>query len=112
MKGDNAPVWCVIVIDEVQNFTNKTGYMGPVEVLLAEGRKYGIRCVMASQRPARVSLEVLGQAEHAFVLELNPPDEKYLRQAGYPIDEFREWTAKKYHFVVLQVDRWAPFNPV
>lgn len=112
MVGEKAPVWCVLFIDEVHNFTSKVGYLGPVETVLAEGRKYGIRAVLASQRPARVSLEVLGQAEHAFVFELNPPDEGYLARAGYPIDEFRTWTSQKYHFAVLQVDRWAPFKPI
>jgi hypothetical protein len=123
MRGDKADVWCLMVIDEVQNFTSKTGYLGPVERLLAEGRKFGIRCIMVSQRPARVSLEVLGQAEHVFFLELNPPDEQYLRRAGYVIDEFTSWTAQraapcgvcgeaKFHFVLLQKDRWAPFHAI
>ncbi len=110
---DTTPTWCIVVIDEVHNFTEKTGYPGPVERLLAEGRKFGIRVICVSQRPARVSLEVLGQAEYVIILELNPPDEKYLRLAGYPIDEFREltaWPKGRYWFVLMQKDRWCLFR--
>jgi DNA helicase HerA-like ATPase len=112
MRGEKAPVWLVVFVDEVHNFTSKTGYPGPIEELLAEGRKYGIVVVVASQRPARVSLEVIGQADRVVLLKLEPPDAKYLRQADYPLDEFEAWTERDFHFAVMAGKKWLPYRPL
>jgi hypothetical protein len=121
MQGDKAPVSFILFIDEVHHFTSKSGYIGPVERVLSEGRKYGIRAVLGTTRPARVSLEVLGQAQDVLVLKLDPPDSGYLRRAGYPIQEIEEWTDGEscpehpggaFHVALMRGKQWEPFEPV
>lgn len=112
-KGDKAPPWLLLVTDECQLFCSKTGSIGPLEMVLTEGRKFGIVAVNASQRPARVSLEVFGQADVKVVFKLDPEDVDYLRDRKYPVDEFMPWVrARPYRFVLLDAESWVPYRPL
>lgn len=112
-KGDKAPPWLLFVTDECQLFCSKTGSIGPVEMVLTEGAKFGIVAANATQRPARASLEVLGQADVVAVFKLNPEDLDYLRGRGYPVDEFMPWVLEKpYRFVLLDGSEWVPYEPI
>ncbi len=51
-----------------------------VERIAKEGRKYGVSCMLVSQRPAEVSETILSQCNNYVVLRLtNPVDQTYVR---------------------------------
>lgn len=109
MVGDKAPPWLLVIVDEAQLMATKTGNLGPVEMLLTEGAKFGVVVITATQRPARASHEMLGQAGQKFIFKLEPEDLEMLRSRKYPVDEFLAWLQTPYQFVMLDGEQWAPF---
>jgi len=52
-----------------------------VERIAKEGRKYGVSCMVVSQRPSEVSETILSQCNNYVVLRLtNPMDQNYIRR--------------------------------
>lgn len=52
-----------------------------VERIAKEGRKYGVSCMIVSQRPAEISETVLAQCNNFVTLRLiNPHDQNYIRK--------------------------------
>jgi hypothetical protein len=109
-QKDKAEPWLLLLVDECQLFASKTGSIGPLEMVVTEGAKFGIVGVNATQRPARASLEVMGQAGQVVVFRLNPEDVEYLRKRNYPVDEFLPWIQGIYQFVLMDAERWVPYE--
>jgi DNA helicase HerA-like ATPase len=52
-----------------------------VERIAKEGRKYGVSCMVVSQRPVEVSETILSQCNNFVILRLtNPIDQNYVRK--------------------------------
>jgi hypothetical protein len=52
-----------------------------VERIAKEGRKYGVSCMIVSQRPAEISETILSQCSNFVILRLlNPADQQYVQR--------------------------------
>ncbi|HLE31860.1 MAG TPA: ATP-binding protein [Bacteroidota bacterium] len=76
----------LLVFEEAHNYLPATGESTKaarrtVERIAKEGRKYGVSCMIVSQRPAEVSETILSQCSNYVVLRLtNPIDQGYVRK--------------------------------
>ncbi|MBI2619607.1 MAG: ATP-binding protein [Ignavibacteriales bacterium] len=76
----------LLVFEEAHNYLPATGESTKaarrtVERIAKEGRKYGVSCMIVSQRPAEVSETILSQCSNYVVLRLtNPIDQNYVRK--------------------------------
>ncbi len=98
-KG-NAPMWCTIIIDEVQTWGEKAGHP-VIHKLWKRGWSYGIRAVGISQRPADVSHTILTQSYYHVIFYVGEYDHPYFRKYDIPIEEHMEHIEfKSYRFVI------------
>ncbi len=76
----------LLVFEEAHNYLPAAGESTKaarrtVERIAKEGRKYGVSCMIVSQRPAEVSETILSQCSNYVVLRLtNPIDQNYIRK--------------------------------
>lgn len=76
----------LLVFEEAHNYLPVTGESTKaarrtVERIAKEGRKYGVSCMIVSQRPSEVSETILSQCSNYVVLRLtNPVDQNYVRK--------------------------------
>ena len=76
----------LLVFEEAHNYLPSTGSNASsarktVERIAKEGRKYGVSCMIISQRPSEVSETILSQCNNYVVLRLtNPLDQNYIRR--------------------------------
>ncbi|MBI4419014.1 MAG: ATP-binding protein [Ignavibacteriales bacterium] len=76
----------LLVFEEAHNYLPSSGESTKaarrtVERIAKEGRKYGVSCMIVSQRPAEVSETILSQCSNYVVLRLtNPVDQNYIRK--------------------------------
>lgn len=106
---DKADHWCSLFIDEAQRFAPKSRG-GPVDTVFNEGRKYGVRCVLGTLRPAKVSHTALDLADLHIIFETNPNfTGKYWESCGVPFKEI-QGELGGYRFVLVRNGRWAPFG--
>ncbi|MBU1299364.1 MAG: ATP-binding protein [Bacteroidetes bacterium] len=77
----------LIVFEEAHTYLSNTeGSRGrsarkTVERIAKEGRKYGVSCMIVSQRPAEISETVLSQCNNFVTMRLiNPHDQNYVRK--------------------------------
>jgi DNA helicase HerA-like ATPase len=76
----------LLVFEEAHNYL-PSGQAGSgaarrtVERIAKEGRKYGVSCMIVSQRPAEVSETIISQCNNFVILRLtNPVDQGYVRK--------------------------------
>ncbi len=76
----------LLVFEEAHNYLPSTGMTTAsarktVERIAKEGRKYGVSCMIVSQRPSEVSETILSQCNNYVVLRLtNPLDQNYIKR--------------------------------
>lgn len=76
----------LLVFEEAHNYlpsgaTGTRAARRTVERIAKEGRKYGVSCMIVSQRPAEVSETILSQCNNFVILRLtNPVDQNYIRR--------------------------------
>ncbi len=76
----------LLVFEEAHNYLPSTinttaAARKTVERIAKEGRKYGVSCMVVSQRPSEVSETILSQCNNYVVLRLtNPLDQNYVRR--------------------------------
>jgi len=78
----------LLVFEEAHNYLPSTGVGAgsgaarrTVERIAKEGRKYGVSCMVVSQRPVEVSETILSQCNNFVILRLtNPLDQNYVRK--------------------------------
>ena len=76
----------LLVFEEAHNYLPSTGSGSnsarrTVERIAKEGRKYGVSCMVVSQRPVEVSETILSQCNNYVILRLtNPLDQNYVRR--------------------------------
>ena len=74
----------LLVFEEAHNYLPSGGTTGgaarrTVERIAKEGRKYGVSCMIVSQRPSEVSETILSQCNNFVILRLtNPVDQGYV----------------------------------
>ncbi len=75
----------LLVFEEAHNYlsTSTEGSKAArrtVERIAKEGRKYGVSCMIVSQRPSDISETILSQCNNFIILRLlNPTDQSYIR---------------------------------
>ncbi len=75
-----------LVFEEAHNYLPSSTQGSPaarrtVERIAKEGRKYGVSCMIVSQRPSEVSETILSQCNNYVILRLsNPVDQNYVRR--------------------------------
>lgn len=80
----NFPI--LLVFEEAHNYLPASGEGSQsarktVERIAKEGRKYGVSCMIVSQRPSEVSETILSQCNNYVILRLtNPVDQNYVRR--------------------------------
>ncbi|MGO9482024.1 MAG: ATP-binding protein, partial [Candidatus Kryptoniota bacterium] len=77
----NLPI--LLVLEEAHNYLNmrvaSLTARRTIERLVKEGRKYGVSCMIVSQRPIDVAESILSQCSNFVVLRLsNPDDQAYI----------------------------------
>ena len=75
----------LIVFEEAHNYLSNLGSSKAarktVERIAKEGRKYGVSCMIVSQRPAEISETIVSQCNNFIALRLlNPNDQNYVRK--------------------------------
>ena len=76
----------LLVFEEAHNYLSTTGEGSAVarktvERIAKEGRKYGVSCMIVSQRPSEISETILSQCNNFVILRLlNPIDQNYIRR--------------------------------
>jgi hypothetical protein len=75
----------LLVFEEAHNYLPSQGESKAarrtVERIAKEGRKYGVSCMIVSQRPAEISETILAQCNNFVILRLtNPVDQNYVRR--------------------------------
>jgi hypothetical protein len=76
----------LLVFEEAHNYLSSTGEgtsaaRRVVERIAKEGRKYGVSCMIVSQRPSEISETILSQCNNFVLLRiLNPVDQAYIRR--------------------------------
>jgi len=76
----------LLVFEEAHNYLSansrgSTAARLTVERIAKEGRKYGVSCMIVSQRPAEISETILSQCNNFVVMRLlNPVDQNYIRR--------------------------------
>ncbi|MFI5251037.1 MAG: ATP-binding protein [Bacteroidota bacterium] len=75
----------LIVFEEAHNYlsnlSTSTAARKTVERIAKEGRKYGVSCMIVSQRPAEVSETIVSQCNNFVAMRLlNPNDQNYVRK--------------------------------
>jgi len=75
----------LLVFEEAHNYLPAGGEgtraaRRTVERIAKEGRKYGVSCMIVSQRPAEVSETILSQCSNYVILRItNPNDQRYIK---------------------------------
>lgn len=71
---------CAVAVDELAGIATESRPLPYLDELLRRGRDPGpqgpITTLVATQRPRRIPLAVLSEAEHLFVFDLNVPDDR------------------------------------
>ncbi|HEY4612616.1 MAG TPA: ATP-binding protein [Bacteroidota bacterium] len=76
----------LLVFEEAHNYLTHSGTgskaaVRTVERIAKEGRKYGVSCMIVSQRPSEISETILSQCNSFVILRLlNPVDQAYMRR--------------------------------
>jgi len=76
----------LLVFEEAHNYLSTTAEGSraarrTVERIAKEGRKYGVSCMIVSQRPAEISETILSQCSNFVILRLlNPADQQYINR--------------------------------
>lgn len=76
----------LLVFEEAHNYLSTSGKGSTaarltVERIAKEGRKYGVSCMIVSQRPSEISETILSQCNNFVILRLlNPVDQSYIRR--------------------------------
>jgi hypothetical protein len=74
----NLPI--LLVLEEAHNYLNmRISSQTPrhtIERLVKEGRKYGVSCMIVSQRPIDVAESILSQCSNFIVMRLSNPDDQ------------------------------------
>jgi len=77
----NLPI--LLVLEEAHNYLNPRGTSQTarrtIEKVVKEGRKYGVSCMVVSQRPIDVAESILSQCSNFVAMRLsNPDDQQYV----------------------------------
>lgn len=76
----------LLVFEEAHNYLSSTrpgstAARATVERIAKEGRKYGVSCMIVSQRPSEISETILSQCNNFVILRLlNPVDQSYIKR--------------------------------
>ena len=76
----------LLVFEEAHNYLSSSDHGATaarriVERIAKEGRKYGVSCMIVSQRPSEISETILSQCNNFVILRLlNPIDQSYIRR--------------------------------
>ena len=76
----------LLVFEEAHNYLSANGEgtraaRRTIERIAKEGRKYGVSCMIVSQRPSEISETILSQCNNFVVMRLtNPVDQNYVRR--------------------------------
>ena len=76
----------MLVFEEAHNYLSDTSEgtraaRRTIERIAKEGRKYGVSCMIVSQRPSDISETILSQCNNFVVMRLtNPVDQNYIRR--------------------------------
>jgi hypothetical protein len=76
----------LLVFEEAHNYLSSTREGSTaarltVERIAKEGRKYGVSCMIVSQRPSEISETILSQCNNFVILRLfNPVDQSYIKR--------------------------------
>lgn len=82
---------CAAGLDELPAGVSESRPLVWLDVLLKRGRELGITTLVATQRPRRVPLDVIAQAQHVFAFDVNAPaDVAYLRDTLGAYDHPRD----------------------
>ena len=108
-----------VIIDEAHNFAPKdtlselqSRVSDKIATIAAEGRKYGLFLILATQRPQKLRPGLLSECENGCLLRLQATAER--ESAGASLDVPVEWVSRVKDFEAGQAivtGRWAQGSP-
>ena len=101
-----------IFIDEVQDYSNKRQPNKEIDSIWKKGRRYGVIGVAMSQRPADVSHTILTQSKYHVIFKIGTYEYEYFSHYHIPIEEFEDWIASPYHFIVWDGYTIEKYKPI
>lgn len=87
--------WCLVVFDEAHNFGDA------LDLWFTQGRRWGVKCIAISQRPALTSHTILTQCDVHVIFKVSPYETPYFERYRIPIDEIEPHINKRYHFAIV-----------
>jgi hypothetical protein len=98
---------CVVAIDELAGIVNASAPAPWLDVLQTRGRESAITTVIVSQRPRRIPLTVISEAEHVFSFDVSHPADK-----SFLADLFGGWWSPlaRHGFLYWRPDMAAPIE--
>lgn len=102
---------CALAVDELAGIASASDPPVWLDVIQSRGRDPGpqgpITAYIASQRPRRIPLTVISEAEHVFCFDLNVPADR-----AYMADIFGAWwkPASKHGYLYWRPDLGAPIE--
>jgi hypothetical protein len=110
--GKEAPPWCVVFLDEVQQIASKSDRTGPVARALKEDRKRGIRYWSWTQEPGEVPHVIFTQSQVFILMEVKAFRVPYLEDYGVPMTVVWDHIQKPYHYAVVVKNHYALCSPL
>ena len=91
--------WMHIFIDECQSYA-WLGSRNDLQNFARRGRRYGIKSIFLSQAPQDLAKAVVNNCQYTVLFELGNFAIPYYQRFHIPVEEEKEWLARKYHFLV------------
>jgi len=91
--------WINMIIDEANIFA-QLGSRTDVQNFARRGRRYGVRSWFLTQQPQDLAKGIVNNTTHAVIFQLGSFAEPYYKKFNIPIEDEREWIARKYHYVI------------
>ena len=93
------PFWFNFFLDEAQVYSPKHAHKN-AEIFWTQGRGFGIKSIAITRSPTELSSEVINNCEYELIFQLGMYSYPYYKTYHIPIEEEKEWLARKHHFLL------------
>jgi len=91
--------WINMIVDEANIFA-QLGSRTDLQNFARRGRRYGVRSWFLTQQPQDLAKGIVNNTTHAVIFQLGTFAEPYYAKFHIPIEEEREWIARRFHYVI------------
>lgn len=98
---------CALAVDELAGIASASNPPPWLDVVQTRGRESGITTVIVTQRPRRIPVTIISEAEHVFSFDTSHPDDR-----AFLADLFGGWwsPASRHGFLYWRPDLAGPIE--